>query len=109
MAAKRGRGGNLSGLIREYFQAHPNAGPTEVVKALGEKKITVSPTLVSNVKARMLKGATGVRGRPRGRPSGKSVTVTALLEAKRFADQVGSVEAALQGAGYAGEVGSKPC
>ena len=96
MAAKRGRGGNLSALIREYFQANPNAGPTEVVKALGEKKITVTPTLVSNVKARMLKGATGVRGRRPGRRGGQHVTVNALVEAKRFADHVGSVEAAMQ-------------
>ena len=96
MAAKRGRGGNLSGLIREYFQANPNAGPTEVVKALGEKKITVTPTLVSNVKARMQKGATGAHGRRPGRPRGLSVSVNSLLEAKRFADHVGSVEAALQ-------------
>jgi hypothetical protein len=99
MAAKRGRGGNLSTLIREYFGSNPNAGPTEVVKALAEKKITVTPTLVSNVKARMLKGSTGVRGRRPGRrpkAGGQHVSVSALVEAKRFADHVGSVEAALQ-------------
>lgn len=94
MAAKRGRGGNLSSQIREYFQTNPNAGPTEVVKALAEKKVTVTPTLVSNVKARMLKGATGKRGRRPGSVRGQ-VSVNVLVEAKRFADHLGSVEVAM--------------
>lgn len=81
--------------IRQYFSKHRNAGPTEVVMALAENKVAVTPTLVSNVKARMLKGATGRRGR---RPSSVrgNVSASALLEAKRFADHMGSVRAAIQ-------------
>jgi hypothetical protein len=98
MVTKTGRrGGNKSAAIREYLQTNPAAGPTEVVNALAEKKVTVTPTLVSNVKARLEKGLTGRKpGRPGRKPRslGGSVSVAALVEAKRFADQVGSVQVA---------------
>ena len=86
--------GSLSGKIREYFAAHPNAGPTEVAKALAEKKIKVSVTLVSNVKMRMARGKTGGRlGRPRLGSNG-TVDVSDLLAAKKLVDHLGSIEAA---------------
>lgn len=109
-AAKRtrSRGGNKSALIREYFAANPNAGPTEVVNALGEKNVKVTPTLVSNVKSRMQNG--GSAGAKRGRKPGRrgpgrpprasaveaSFPMSLLVEAKRLADQAGSIDAARQ-------------
>jgi hypothetical protein len=102
---RRRRRGNKSALIREYFEAHPSAGPTEVVTALSEKKVKVTPTLVSNVKSRMLNGGSptaksGRRGRP-GRPGRRPVgeatfSMSLLVEAKRLADQAGSLDAARQ-------------
>lgn len=96
---RRGRRGNKSAMIRDYFAEHPEAGPTEVVAAFKEKKIRVTPTLVSNVKARMQAGSGGkTAGRrgPRGRRAGSELNLplSLLLEAKRLAEQAGSVEAA---------------
>ncbi|HEX3654648.1 MAG TPA: hypothetical protein VHV55_02515 [Pirellulales bacterium] len=104
---RRKRRGNKSAMIREYFTANPNAGPTEVVNALAEKKVKVTPTLVSNVKARMQHAANpaaksakrGRRGpgRPPRNVSGEtSFPMSLLVEAKRLADQAGSLDAARQ-------------
>jgi hypothetical protein len=91
---------NKSAAIRAYIEANPSAGPTEVVNALKAKKMTVTPTLVSNVKNRMTGGqTTGKRKGKRGRPAGVSsdkVSINSLIVAKKFADQVGSIEAARQ-------------
>jgi hypothetical protein len=87
---------NKSAAIREFLEANPSAMPNAVVTALGEKKITVSPTLVSNVKARMSGAKPGTRRRGRPPRSAGMLSVATLLEAKKFADHVGSVEAARQ-------------
>lgn len=93
---------NLSAMIRDYFGEHPDAGPTEVVNAFAERKIKVSPTLVSNVRARMAAKESGVKpagrgpGRPRKYPAGESVSITALMAAKRMAAELGSIDAAKQ-------------
>ncbi len=91
---------NKSAAIRAYLEANPEAGPTQVVEALKAKKMTVTPTLVSNVKNRMSHGqmGTGRRGRP-GRPAlgtSDKVSIASLLEAKKFAEHVGSIDAARQ-------------
>jgi hypothetical protein len=91
-------------MIREYFEANPSAGPTEVVNALAEKKVKVTPTLVSNVKSRMQHGGnstakTGRRGPgrpPRSSAGEASFSMSLLVEAKRFADSAGSLDAARQ-------------
>jgi len=91
---------NRSAAIREYFQSNPAAGPSEVVAAMAEKKMKVTPTLVSNVKSRMQNGAApngkkGRRGRPAKRTTGEATfPMSLLMEAKRLAQQAGSVEAA---------------
>jgi hypothetical protein len=97
---RRRRRGNKSAAIREYLEANPAAGPTEVVAAMAERKMKVTPTLVSNVKSRMLHGGatsgkTGRRGRPpRGANGEAAFPLSLLFEAKRLAQQAGSVEAA---------------
>jgi hypothetical protein len=97
---RRRRRGNKSAAIREYLKDNPTAGPSQVVAAMAEKNMKVTPTLVSNVKSRMLNGTapaakTGRRGRPAKRANGEaSFPMSLLLEAKRLAEQAGSVDAA---------------
>lgn len=43
---------NKSAAIREYLNAHADARPKDIVAALAEKGITVSPNMVSIVKAK---------------------------------------------------------
>ena len=43
---------NKSAAIRDYLSAAPEAKPKEIVAALAEKGITVSPNMVSIVKAK---------------------------------------------------------
>jgi len=108
---KRGgkRANSKSAAIREYVATHPDAGPTAVCAALKAKGITISPAHVSNVKAAMVKKAKksagsassngrarrkpGRRGRPAG--AGDSVSLSQLVEARKFAAQVGGVDHAV--------------
>lgn len=108
---KRGRRAtNKSAAIRTYLQTHPEAGPTAVCAALKPKGIAISPAHVSNVKANMARKAAkaGSRGaatngsvrRKPGRPSRKpgasdSVSLAALIDARKFAAQVGGVDRAI--------------
>lgn len=96
-ATKTRRKRNKSAAIRDYLQQHPDAGPTEVARALTEQKIKVSATHVSNVKARLASGAAvGTRGvgRPRKSASfnGGGLSIEMLVEVKKIVDRVGSVE-----------------
>jgi len=97
---RKGRRGNMSAAIREYFETHPAAGPSEVVAAMAEKNLKVTPTLVSNVKSRMQNGGApsakrGQRGRPAKQASGEAkFSMSLLLQAKHLAEQAGSVEVA---------------
>jgi hypothetical protein len=103
--ARRGRAGTKSTAIRTYIEKHPDAGPTAVSTALKKKGIDASPTLVSNVKARMNLGAgrPAANGKPRrkpGRPgrrpaAGDSVSIAKLIEARKFAASVGGVDEAV--------------
>lgn len=43
---------NKSAAIREYLKSNADAKPKEIVAALAEKEITVSPNMVSIVKAK---------------------------------------------------------
>lgn len=53
--------GTRSKAIREYLKSHPQAGPKEIVAALGAEGIQVTSGLVSNIKYGKLK--TGGRGK----------------------------------------------
>jgi hypothetical protein len=86
---------NKSAEIRGYLDEHPNAGPTEIVAALAEKGVEVTPSFVSNIKS---KTKSGLGPRRKGRAPGSSdvTTVLALMGAKKFVDQSGGIDQAQQ-------------
>jgi hypothetical protein len=91
-----------SGAVREYLAKKPNAGPTEVSKALKARGITVSPAHVSNVSnvKQTNKPKPRANGKPRTTPAKSApasdlVSLVQLVEARRFAEQVGGVDAAV--------------
>jgi hypothetical protein len=84
---------NKSAAIRDTIAKNPKASTSGIVQLLAERRIIVSPTLVSNVKARMSRPA-GRRGR-RAKANGQ-IGVTQLVAASEFARQVGGVEQATQ-------------
>lgn len=96
---KKAGGPNKSKAIRDYLAEHKNAGPTEVAAALKQEGIEVTPAFVSNIKSKSkLPGSK--RKAKRGRPVGSggsrsdSVSMSALLEAKKLAEQVGGIDKA---------------
>ncbi|MCC6492094.1 MAG: hypothetical protein IT424_03630 [Pirellulales bacterium] len=100
---RRPRANSKSGAVRAYLKRKPNAGPTQVSKALKKKGIDISPAHVSNVKASLKKAAGGsgapaaTRGRGRrGRPvaTADRVSLAGLIEARDFVKSVGGVERA---------------
>ena len=102
MAKKRSaRGVNKSQAIRDHLAANPQATPNEIVAALKQQGIKVSPGLASNIK--YTSGRAGGKKR-RGRPPGRgrtiaangALSVTDLIEAKRVAEQLGGIEQAKQ-------------
>jgi hypothetical protein len=102
--SRSGRAGSKSGAIRAYLKRHPEAGPTAVCAALKRKGIVISPAHVSNVKAAMARkagsggaaanGVVGRRGRKRA-SGGDAVSMGQLIEARKFAAQVGGVDHAV--------------
>jgi hypothetical protein len=84
--------GSKSNAIREYLKAHKKAKASEVVAALAEQGVTVSPAAVYNLKARNSMG----KRRKHARASGQTVSlsISHLLAAKKFADAVGGIDQA---------------
>ena len=105
MAKKRAGGPNKSAAIREYLKTKPNAGPTEVVKELKKKGLSVAPALVSNVKAALAGKKPGAKKKKRrgakpgpkpgaGRAASDKVSLSDLVAASDFAEKVGGVDQA---------------
>ena len=88
--AKRKHGAK-SAAIRAYLAENSGAMPRDVVAALKEKGIRVSPQMVSVLKGKV-KGGSGLRG-ARGRRAG-NLDLAALVIAKKLADQLGGIEKA---------------
>ncbi|WP_153555367.1 hypothetical protein [Roseimaritima sediminicola] len=111
--AKKKSGPNKSQEIRDYYDANPNAKPKEVVAAMEEKGLTVSPTFVSTIRSKQL-ARDGQPPKRRGRPKGStkkkvgatrrgaaattgnqdSVSLSSLKKAKEFIDSAGGIEKA---------------
>lgn len=96
---------NKSQAIRDYHDKNPEDGPTAVTRALAEKGIQVSPPQVSNVLSAAGKGGKKrIKRKKRGPKPGSSravrttdqVSLDSLINAQKFADQVGGVESAKQ-------------
>jgi hypothetical protein len=106
--SRKPRANSKSEAVRAYLKRKPNAGPTEIAKALKKKGINISPAHVSNVKAALRKqgegsgangrsaGANGRAGRRGRRASGDAVSLGSLLAARRFAESVGGVDRAAE-------------
>lgn len=91
--AGRGRpsgdsGVNKSDAIRKYYDSNPDAKTKDVVKALGEQGIDVSPALVAGVRARHQ----GVPGNKRRRKAKGEVTLAEVKILKEFISKSGVEE-----------------
>jgi len=60
--------GAMSSAIREFLTENPNTRNKDVVAALAEKGLTVSPNMVSIIKAKL----GGTKGKRPGRPAGST-------------------------------------
>ncbi len=106
MARKKSGAPNKSEAIRDYYAAHPDAKPKQVVAALQKKRITVSAGFVSTIRSKSKENATvGKPGRPpgtktvrRGRPAGRGdsspaasleYSIDSLLKVKRIVNEMG--------------------
>ena len=113
MAKKKSGGPNKSAAIREYVTANPEAKPPEIVGAMKDQGIEVSPAFVSTIKSKTVgKSATktGRRaGRPKkaGRPKGSTKAAVAAAPATRSSTGQGtvSVDQLLKAKKLAGELG----
>lgn len=85
-------GVNKSAEIRTYLGVNPTAKPKQVVAALAEKGISVTPAFVSTLKSNDSRKA-GSGNKPGRRSNGVKGTEL-LVAAKKFADQAGGVESA---------------
>lgn len=113
MAKKKSGGPNKSAAIRDYVTANPEAKPPEIVGAMKQQGIEVSPAFVSTIKSKTLgSGAKKKKGRKAGRPKGTAKTAGAaapvaksksgqgnvsldqLLKAKKLAGELGGVSQA---------------
>jgi hypothetical protein len=85
---------NKSQAIRAYLKAHRGAKPLAVVEALKDQGIDVSAQTVSTVKFNMKKKKGKGRKRTAGAEStnGDKISLSALIEAKKLVDKVGSLD-----------------
>ncbi len=56
--AKKTRRGEKTAAVSEYLDAHPGAGPKEIVEALAKQRIKITTAHVSNIKGKLNKGGT---------------------------------------------------
>ncbi len=89
---------NKTAAVKEYLDANPNAGPKEVVAALKQKKISVTPNYVSNIKSKGKSGGKRVGKRRHkavaAQVSGSGPLSSKLAEAIALVEKVGGIEKA---------------
>lgn len=86
---------NKSQAIRDYLDGNPGAKPKEIVSALADRKIKVSPQQVSTIKTKYASNG-GSPGRATAARGADKVDVGDLMKAKDFASKVGGVDKADQ-------------
>lgn len=89
---KKAPRGVKSQAIREYLAANKKAKASEVVTALAEKGISISPAAVYNLKARSSMRKRRRKAEEEGQVVGLSID--GLIAAKKLVDLVGGFEAA---------------
>jgi len=94
-AAHNEERGGKSRAIREYFEAHPEATPRQVVTALEKQGTHVTEGLVSNIKYSLRrKQAGGATARGSNGSTNGSLSFEQLAQAKRLAAAFGGIEQA---------------
>ena len=59
--AKKTVRGEKTAAVSEYLDAHPEAGPKEIVEALAKQRIKITTAHVSNIKGKLKKAGNGKR------------------------------------------------
>jgi len=101
MAKKKARV-NKSQAIRDFLAADPDAAPKDVEAALAKEGIKVSSALICTVKSKVKakgkpkKAATKKKTAAKKPPASDKIALSALLEAKKLAQQLGGIDAAKQ-------------
>jgi hypothetical protein len=95
MAKGKSKKPSKSGAIKAYLTKHTSAGPTEVSSALKKQGINVTPAYVSTIKALSKRAASNGTRRHGTATLGDAVSLAQLVEAGRFAKQVGGIDAAI--------------
>jgi hypothetical protein len=81
---------NKSAKIRETFESMGHdARPKDVIAELAKRRIKVTPAAVSNIKAKLGNGSTNGH-----KSASDTVSIAALVSAKKFIDQMGGLEKA---------------
>jgi hypothetical protein len=90
MAKKKQDRGVKTQAIRDYLSANKEAKAPEVVAALAEKGITITPAAVYNLKARKKMKRRVRQARAGGNEVGNGlVSIDGLIAAKKLVDSVG--------------------
>ena len=82
---------NKSEEVRKYIAAHPDAGPSDIAKAL--KKLKISAAYVSTIKSKMKSGSVKKNAK-RGRPpkSSSQNDMESIIAAAAFISHCGDID-----------------
>ncbi|MEQ8785066.1 MAG: hypothetical protein RIC55_02155 [Pirellulaceae bacterium] len=96
--AKRGRkksGVNKTLEIKAILEKDADASPKAISAALAAKGIDATPTYVSTIKSKLKKAggepSKGRRGGRKAKAGSDNVSLSALVETKKFAEKMGGV------------------
>jgi hypothetical protein len=114
---KKTKRGEKTAAVSEYLDAHPEAGPTEIVAALAKQHIKITLAHVSVIKGKLNKAGTGKKvARPIPAPAPPAVekpatnggTIT-LEQVKKVAQKVKASRAGAgdRGSGQVGDIRSR--
>jgi hypothetical protein len=108
--AKKSSGPSKSQEIRDFYEANPTAKPKQVVEALAEKGVIVTPAFVSTIKSTSAKkGAKPKRAAKVAKSAGVSVRgsrpAAAKAAVKKSADVGLSLETLIKTKGLVKELG----
>jgi hypothetical protein len=97
MANREKPGGTKKQAVRDYVTANPDVSPKDAAAALKQQGIDVSPNTVSTVRweLKKRKKAAAPVAAPAAVP-GDQVSLSALLEAKKLIQKLGSIGQAKQ-------------